>query len=147
MILDSLKNWRQYADAHPLFRPAFDFLLTQPLATLEIGRLDLRGDDLYALVQEPAGRPPASAKLEVHRRYIDLQMVVSGDEHMGWSPLGGLGHDLGFDDAKDCGFYSDAPLAWFPVRPGCFAIFYPEDAHAPCCGKGVCRKIVLKIKV
>ncbi|HPY90089.1 MAG TPA: YhcH/YjgK/YiaL family protein [Lentisphaeria bacterium] len=37
-------------------------------------------------------------------------------------------------------------MAWFPVRPGCFAIFYPEDAHAPCCGQGVCRKIVLKIK-
>lgn len=146
MILDSLRNWQSYSQAHPLLAPAFEFLLNQPLASLALGRHDIIGDELFALVQDSVGRPMAEAKLEVHQKYIDLQFVVSGDEVMGWSPKEGLGHSLGFDTDKDCGFYQDAPLAWFPVRPGCFTIFFPEDAHAPCCGTGVCRKIVLKIK-
>ncbi|MDQ0290442.1 YhcH/YjgK/YiaL family protein [Oligosphaera ethanolica] len=146
MILDSLSNARYYEHAHPLFAKAFKFLLESPLATLDIGRIDIQGDDVFALVQEPDGKDIVGAKLEAHRRYIDLQMIVSGDEVMGWAPLSGLGHDLGFNEEKDCGFWSDKPMAFFPVRPGCFAIFFPEDAHAPNCGKGKSRKIVVKIK-
>ena len=64
---------------------------------------------------------------------------------MGWSPVEGCGKATEFDTKKDCGFFSDKPMAWFPVRPGCFALFYPQDAHAPCVGEGTCRKVVIKV--
>lgn len=147
MIIDTLLNWKNYAGAHPLFEKAFDFLLNKPIATMEVGKYEIQGDALYAMIQEPEGKPASTAKLEAHKKYIDLQFVVSGNEMMGWAPLCGLGHSLGFDDKKDCGFYSDKPQSWFDVRPGCFAIFFPEDAHAPCCGTGICRKVVIKIAV
>ena len=75
----------------------------------------------------------------------DIQYVISGDETMGWSPVEGCGKTTEFDAKKDCGFFSDKPMAWFPVRPGCFALFYPQDAHAPCVGEGTCRKVVIKV--
>ena len=78
-------------------------------------------------------------------RIYDSQYVVSGDETMGWSPVEGCGKATEFDAKKDCGFFSDKPMAWFPVRPGCFALFYPQDAHAPCVGEGTCRKVVIKV--
>ncbi|MBR4222138.1 MAG: YhcH/YjgK/YiaL family protein, partial [Victivallales bacterium] len=49
--------------------------------------------------------------------------------------------------AKDCGFFEDKAQSWFDVRPGCFAIFFPEDAHAPNVGTGKHRKVVIKIAI
>jgi len=145
MILDALSNCSAYANAHPRFQKAFAFLISQPLATLPCGRYDIDGDEIYAMIQEPSLRPQEAAKLESHRKYIDIQYVISGDETMGWSPVEGCGKVTDFDTKKDCGFFSDKPMAWFPVRPGCFALFYPQDAHAPCVGEGTCRKVVIKV--
>lgn len=147
MIIDTLANADRYASLHPQFAKAFEFLRTQPLATLAAGKYELDGANLYAMVQDPEGHTAASSKLEFHRAYIDIQYVVSGDENMGWSPLEGLGKPQPFDTKKDVGFAADAPMAWFPVRPGDFAIFYPEDAHAPCVGEGIRRKVVIKVKL
>ena len=145
MNLDTIANAAYYEHCHPLFAQAFNFLKTADLANLPCDRYDILGDQLYAMIQEPDGKSPQDAKLEAHRKYIDLQFVVSGNETMGWAPLCGLGHALPFDDAKDFGLFSDKPQSWFDVRPGCFAIFFPEDAHAPNVGTGKHRKVVIKI--
>lgn len=145
MIIDSLDNASAYANAHPRFKAAFQFLLDTPLATAECGRYDIDGDNIYAMIQEPTLKPKTEAKLEAHRKYIDIQLVISGEETMGWSPVQSCGNDLGFNEAKDCGFFGDVPMAWFPVRPGSFAVFFPHDAHAPCIGMGTARKVVVKI--
>lgn len=145
MILDTIANAAYYEKAHPLFAKAFEFLRTADLANMACDRYVLQGDQLYASIQEPEGKTMETAKLEAHKKYIDLQYVVTGNEVMGWSPLCGLGHALPFDEAKDCGFFTDRPQSWFDVRPGCFAIFFPEDAHAPNVGTGKHRKVVIKI--
>ena len=145
MIIDTLANAPRYARLHPLFAQAFDFLANSPLATMPLDTYRLDGDRLFAIVQEPQGHEPADAKIEFHRRYIDIQYVVSGDETMGYIPVEGLGHPLPFDEGRDVGFAKDAPLALFPVRPGSFAIFFPEDGHAPNIGPGIRRKVVVKV--
>ena len=145
MIIDTLANAKLYENAHPLFKKVFDFLTTQPLATMEAGRYEIDGDKAYAMIQEPENKPANQCQLECHRKYIDLQLVVSGNEMMGWAPIVGLGHALPFNEKDDYGLFKDAPLSWFDVRPGCFAIFYPGDAHAPNCGTGTHRKVVVKI--
>lgn len=147
MIIDTLENSALYEKAHPLFAKAFAFLKSAPLATMEPGKVELEGDSLYASIQEPEGKPQSAAKLEYHRKYIDIQYVVSGNEGMGWAPLCGLGHDTGYDEKGDFGLFKDAPQSFFDVRPGCFAIFFPGDAHAPCLGTGIRRKVVIKVKV
>lgn len=145
MIIDTLANAHLYENINPLFKKAFEFLATQPLATLPAEKFVLDGDNLYASVQDPEGKTQDTAKLEYHKRYIDIQYVVSGDETMGWSPLEGIGKPQPFDDKKDVGFAADKPMAWFPVRPGSFVIFFPEDAHAPNVGPGIRRKVVVKV--
>ena len=95
------------------------------------------------MIQEPTLKPKTEAKLEAHRKYIDIQFVISGEETMGWSPVQGCGNDLGFNKAKDCGFFGDVPMAWFPVRPAHLRSL-PHDAHAPA-SVGTARKVVVKI--
>ena len=72
MIIDALSNCSAYANAHPRFQKAFAFLISQPLATLPCGRYDIDGDEIYAMIQEPSLRPQEAAKLESHRKYIDI---------------------------------------------------------------------------
>jgi YhcH/YjgK/YiaL family protein len=50
-----------------------------------------------------------------------------------------------YDEEKDFGLFSDPPENWVTVTPGKFAIFFPEDAHAPLISDGIIRKAVIKI--
>ena len=124
---------------------AFAYLRDTDLKALADGRYELDGEKLYALVMTVDGRGQAGAKFEVHRRYIDIQAVVSGTDVMGWSPLAACRQPLPFDAVKDCGFYGDAPLSWIVVPAATFAVFWPDDAHAPLAGSGAIKKVVVKV--
>ena len=145
MILDALSNCKLYVAAHPRLATAFAFLQRPDLGTLEAGTYELDGKNVYASIQEPSLKPLNAARLEFHRKYIDVQYVISGAETMGWSPLCGLGHPEEFQEGKDVGFAADKPQSLLDVRPGMFAIFFPTDAHAPLIGEGTNRKVVVKV--
>src|SRR5436190_24273173 len=87
MILDLLHNSANYQHLHPHFEKAFTYLRTENFESLAPGRYDLEGDELFALVSEGSGIIKDEAKLEVHRKYIDIQFIVAGIDYMGWKPL------------------------------------------------------------
>ncbi|MFA5205633.1 MAG: YhcH/YjgK/YiaL family protein [Lentisphaeria bacterium] len=150
MILDLLSNAGRSLSLHPLFAQAFAFAHRPDAAALPDGRHPIAGDRLYAVVARGPGRPRAEALLEAHRRYIDIQIALgSGTDTIGWAPLAAVaGSSTGFDEAKDVGFFSRPAEIWLPVPPGHFAIFFPEDAHAPMANPGVAlHKLILKIAV
>lgn len=148
MILDRLEAWPNYRRLHPGFPAAFAFLAGCDPAALAPGRHDIFGDALYAKVDHVPGRTRAGAVLEVHRRYIDIQYTVCGGEEIGWCPAG-LCRVVreAYDPARDIGFFGDPPRQWVAVPPGFFAVFFPEDAHAPLGGAGDLRKVILKVAV
>ena len=147
MILDSIERGGAYAAVHPAFTKAFAYLQNTDLEALPDGRYELDGDRLYVLIMTVDGRGREGAKPEVHRRYIDIQALVRGEEVMGWSPLAACRQPLPFDAAKDVGFFADPPASWVTVPQGSFTIFFPEDVHAPLAGSGQVKKAVVKIVV
>ena len=148
MILDYLDNGERYGGLHPGFRAAFEFLKRKDLADLSSGRHPIDGERLYALVVQQDGRDRDKAKLEIHRRYIDIQFTVTGADDIGWKPAAHcLSCDQEYNDEKDIAFFSDEPDVWMTTLPGAFAIFFPEDAHAPLGGTGPIHKVVVKIAV
>ena len=148
MILDTLAHAARYAGMHPGFAPAFEFLATADLAALAPGRHEIDGDRLYVSVDHKDGRGEDGARLEAHRRYIDIQLTIGGEEEIGWAPLAScVAPDGPFDETKDIVFFGDTPSAWVKVPPGSFAIFFPEDAHAPLGGHGRLKKAIVKIAV
>jgi len=52
-----------------------------------------------------------------------------------------------YDQEKDVSFYNDAPDMFFQLINNQFAIFFPEDVHAPMIGKGRIKKMVIKVKI
>src|SRR4030067_694981 len=89
MILSTLSQSSRYATLHPLFPRAFEYIRNTDLLVLAPGRYPIAGDDLFVIVEHVPGRTRAEAKLECHRRYIDIQLVLEGVDEMGWKALAG----------------------------------------------------------
>jgi biofilm protein TabA len=148
MIIAEIRCAGQYMHVHPKFPAAIEFLTRQDLATIPPGRVDIDGNVLYAVVTAQQGKSATEAKLEAHRRYIDIHYVVSGIDAIGWRPTSqcSLVEDP-FDVEKDFGLFRDEPLVWIPVHAGTFAVFFPEDAHAPMVSSGLVHKLVVKVEL
>lgn len=147
MILDELGHLDTLNHLGDNFRAAAEFLEASNLATLEVGRHDINGDSIYALVMRGEGRNTDEAKLEIHRRYIDIQILLDGAESIGWRPTSDctIPEDE-YDPDKDIQFFDDPPQNMLRLNPGQFAVFFPEDAHMPMIGQGELHKIVVKIR-
>ena len=148
MILDTLAHAARYAGMHAGFARAFEFLETTDLSALASGRHDIDGDRMYVSIDHKDGRGEEGARLEAHRRYIDIQFTIDGEELIGWMPLARCqAPDGPLDETKDVVLFADRPTTWVAVPPGSFTIFFPHDAHAPLAGHGLLKKAVVKIAV
>ena len=148
MILDSLTQADRYLVLHPLFARAFGFLRGTDLRMLMPGRHAVQGEQIFAIVEACAGRTRAEAKLECHRRYLDIQLVLEGVDEMGWkSVVECTDPATDYDAARDIRFFNDAPSSWIATPPGSFCLFFPGDAHAPLVSAGTIRKVVVKVEL
>lgn len=157
MILDRLQTADRYTTLHPAFARAFVYLRDADWARLMTAaqgaarhstRHPIDGDRMYASIDCVEGRGRDGARLEAHRRYIDIQFTIDGHEEIGWKPLGDCAAtSVAYDDAKDVMFFSDRPDSWLSLPAGHFAIFFPDDAHAPLAGRGSLTKAIVKIAV
>jgi YhcH/YjgK/YiaL family protein len=148
MIFSTLSQSGRYAALHPLFPRAFEYIRNTNLLSLAPGRYPIAGDSLFVIVENAAGRTRAEAKLECHRKFIDIQLVLDGIDEMGWKALADC-HDpvSDYSAERDIRFFHDAPDSWVATPPGAFCIFFPEDAHAPLVSAGSIRKAIFKIAV
>ena len=149
MILDSLRNAERVSELFLALRPLFSFVLSHDLSGAQPGRIEIDGERLFINVDDAELLPAAERKLEVHRKYVDVHIPLSGPETVGWRPLASLPYegDAPFDLERDFMFYSLPASVYFTVKPGDFYVMLPEDAHAPVIGEGRIRKLVGKLLV
>ena len=118
MIVAPLAQADRYVAAHPLLAAALDFLRTADWAALPDGRHDLQGDRLFVILARSEGRGREASPLEFHRRYIDVQYVIEGQDSIGWLPLSECRRPRDeFSSDNDVGFYEDRPETWVQSRP------------------------------
>ena len=147
MIIDTIDNLGKYVALNPLFADVVDFLKCHDLNTMEAGKYPIKEKDLFLNLQMAKGRSQEAAVLETHVEMIDIQIPLSGDETFGYTPLS----DLPFFDynaEKDITKYGDTKAqTYVTVKPGQFAIFFPQDGHAPCITNvPEIKKAIFKIK-
>jgi YhcH/YjgK/YiaL family protein len=146
MILDDLSSAARYAGLNPGFAAGFEFLARRDLEQLDGGRHAIDGERVFALVNRDPGRGRQGARLEAHRRYIDIQFLVSGREEIGWRPTAECRRPSeAYCAERDIMFFADDPATWIALPTGKFMIFYPEDAHAPLAAEGPNLKVVIKV--
>jgi YhcH/YjgK/YiaL family protein len=145
MILDHVKNIRLYEG----FLKGIEYLRDQALLARPAGRHEIDGEKLFVIIQDYMTRPLEQCRWEAHRKYIDIQFLLSGAERMGHARVDALKVVDPYDAAKDVAFY-DGEGDYCAVEAGMFAVFYPDDAHRPCVAidaPTAARKAVFKVTV
>lgn len=149
MIIDTLNNANRYNDLHPLFAKAFEYISQKDLIHLEDGKFDI-AEGLKLIVSNGIGMTKEASleKFECHDKYIDIQICVNGLETIAWKPRGKCKiTNGGYDLDRDRRFFNDEPDMFFELTTNQFAIFFPEDVHAPMIGNGEIKKLVFKVKI
>ncbi|MES1220365.1 MAG: YhcH/YjgK/YiaL family protein [Bacteroidota bacterium] len=149
MIVDTLQNASKYFSIHPLFANAFEYINKTDFSKTEVGKYDI-AEGLKAILSNGPGKTKETsiAKFECHNKNIDIQFCINGNEQIGWKPREKcITENGGYNEEKDVQFYSDAPDMYFQLIDGQFAIFFPEDVHAPMIGEGEIKKLVIKVKI
>ncbi len=148
MIADKLDRAALYRGLNPRIHTALEWLQATDLNALPVGRVDLDGDHLFALVQEYDTKPRDDGVWEAHRKYIDVQYVVRGRERMGYIPVEAITVTKPYDAEKD--YLNGTGNGSFIYAPmGMVFVFWPGDAHMPGMqvdGPEPVRKIVIKVE-
>lgn len=148
MVLDRIENFEKYLSLNPNFVKAMEFLQNSNLQDLPLGRNEICGDLIFANVVEAKSKSKSEAPIEIHRKYIDVHVPLSGDELIGYTPLAELPY-AEFVEADDAALYplSLSARDYFNVKRGEFAIFFPQDGHAPAITPTPLKKIILKVAI
>lgn len=148
MILDALNNSQRVENLHPLFKKAFEYIKATDFSQVADSTVELEGSRLTVTVATMRGKEKSEAVIETHKKYIDIQLPLLGVEKIGWKPGCQLQEEsIPYNEEKDITFYVDRPTAFTKIYPGQFAIYFPEDGHAPGLGQGNIRKVIVKVAV
>ena len=147
MVVDSLENLEKYVSLNPLFPHIAEFLKSTDLRKIELKEFILKENDLIATVVQTTPKTKEEAKLETHRKYIDIHIPLSDIEIMGYAPEKDcLPANAPYDAEKDITFFGATVMDYITVKPGMFTIFFPQDGHAPAISSKGVKKIIIKIK-
>lgn len=147
MITDELTRLGDYASVHPAVQRVVQFLAENDLSAMPDGTYPVSEDgECFVSVQTIPVKSRQQARLESHRKMADIQIPLTADEIMGYAPVAQAGA-AEYDEQKDISFHPAAAESHVRITKGMFAMFFPQDAHAPGITETGLRKAVFKIPV
>ncbi|MBV9987464.1 MAG: YhcH/YjgK/YiaL family protein [Chitinophagaceae bacterium] len=139
---------RQYKLNKAYWDAAFAFMRNNDLVNMPKGKYPIDSNNVYATITEDPSKDFEKTNWESHRKYIDLQYIITGDEIIGVSPVAQSTVTKEYDEKKDVANYSAEGKMEHSV-PGTFFLFFPSDAHRPNItpgGNKPVKKLVIKIR-
>lgn len=114
------------------------------------GRYEL-SDGSYVNIETYETKLRKDCRFESHRKYIDVQIIISGQELISVAKPEELKICEKYSEEKDIVFYeNNINCVDFIIKYGEFLILDPSQAHMPCIcidKKSIVRKAVIKIPV
>jgi YhcH/YjgK/YiaL family protein len=150
MIIDLLSSAHLYYNQGPLFKQAFEYLAQTDFSKVEKGKYELDGQNLFAIVNEYDTVNPDDQQMESHKKYIDIQYIVTGEERIGHDFLKSQTPSKAYDAEKDFMLFGEKPAFFSVLQQGMFAIFFPHDLHMPnikVAAPSFVKKVVIKVAV
>ncbi len=141
---------RQYRKNPAAWDEAFRFLAETDLASIETGRYELQGENLFVNIDEYETRNEEDTRYESHRKYADIQYLVSGSERIGVLPFEKTTVTEPYDAEKDIMFLEAEEDNFRLAGQDNFFIFFPGDAHRPGAkadNNMLIRKAVVKVRI
>ena len=155
MILDNIKNAKNYYCLNNGFKKAFEFLVNNDLKNFEDGKYEIDSDNIFLNVQTLTLKPKEELKWEAHKKYIDIQFIIKNREMMGVYDKSEFDKiEKEYDENKDVIFYQNENKNYnfVNLKENDFIIFYPQDVHAPMLRvkndkEEKVKKVIVKIKI
>jgi YhcH/YjgK/YiaL family protein len=150
MIVDRIENSDEYCILNPNFKVAFDFLKKVKIEDFTEEKLKIDGDNVFAIINDYTTKDAEVSQLESHRKYIDIQYMLEGEELIGYSPLTNQVACAEYETDSDIMFFPDKPSCFIKLTPESYSILYPQDLHMPgikVSSPAPIKKIVVKVKL
>ena len=146
MIHDTLDHIFRYEGMHEGVLQGLKFLRDTDFSVLPDGRVDIDGENVFANIMTVETKLTNDTP-EGQKKYIDIQYLISGREHIDVGPLEAMTEEVEGRPQNDIWFYR-GPLDRITIGNGRYAVLFPGDAHAPCIavnGPETVRKVVVKV--
>ena len=148
MIVDSVKGFEKYKGLHEKFGKVYEYIRKNDLQAMAPGEYEIDGPGVRCTIEEKEAKGFDDIKLEVHDVFIDIHILLEGNETIGFRDRGQcVGSILNYDEGRDVAFPEEAPEVYVNLDPGNLVICFPSDAHAPLLGNGRIKKAIIKVKV
>jgi biofilm protein TabA len=150
MIADKIENIDTYRGIHENVDKAIEYLLKEDFVSLSPGKHQIHGDDLFIIISEYTTKPKSESQYEAHRKYIDIQILIKGEENIYWLPVDGLNVSKEYSEETDAALFEEASGSLICMERGYFALFFPKDAHMPGCSISrniPVKKAVVKVRI
>ena len=138
------------AGLHPALQDALTLALAARPQEKAPGRYELQGDNIFMNVMTFNTQSPVEKKAELHEQYIDIQLLLNGEERILFGMAGTARQCEEFhheDDYQLCSAIENEQA--IILKPGMFAVFTPGEPHKPGCvvgEPGEIKKVVVKVK-
>ena len=149
MIIDKIENAKIYSGLNKRIETALNYIKNMDFAKIEPGKLEIEGDNIFAIVSEYDTKKADDCLLEGHKKYIDLQYLIDGKEQIGFTPFNHQKATTPYNEEEDYWLFNEN-FSLFTLNKSSFAIFFPDDLHLP----GIhlnesikVKKLVIKIKI
>ena len=129
---------------------ALNYLNSINVKELSLGK-HIVNEWLYINVQEYQTRPPIECRFESHKKYVDIQMVIEGEEAIETADIDKLELVQDYDEEKDVMFWAQKQEQMRSViKEGSYLILFPQNAHMPCIALDKplkVKKLVAKVQI
>ena len=149
MIYDKLENLEIYSNISEKMQMAINYIMSTDFSKMKVGRYELMGKEVYAIVNEYTTKVKEEVKWESHRQYADIQYMINGNEKMGFTSLERVLSIDSYNVEKDIEFY-EGEGSYVDVHEGKVCIFFPHDVHRPGIAISALeniKKVVIKVLV
>lgn len=126
MIVDKLSNAKQYYKLDFRIEKAFKYIINTDLSQIKEGKYKIDGDDIFAVVSEYETKKIEKGLWEAHRKYIDIQYIISGKEKIGYACIEDMKSSIDYDEKNDILFVKGQG-DYITVNEGTFVLFTPKD--------------------
>lgn len=153
MIKDNLQHIDYYNYLSPGVYFGLKYLKNTDFSQMENGKYELKEGKVYAIVQDYNSKPEAEGKFEAHRKFIDIQFIIEGEEKIGVGNLDDFEEITQYNEEKDIIFLNPnetAKVDFIKVTSGEYMILLPKDVHMPSIAidsPNYVKKVVLKVLI
>lgn len=152
MVISNLKHTQiKHFSYSKNLQKAFEYLKNTDLLALPLGKTIIDGDEVYLNRLQYQGKELKDCKIEGHKNYLDIQLVVQGKEKIGYVDIDNQSLSIltSYDDKKDKTNYLGELDGEIVLSDGFYALVFPEDLHMPQIkvDDNLIEKVVVKVKI